>query len=982
MAQPALATTTDLSLDPSSPAARATLRAQAHAMLDDMLDYSENIRERQVWQVILPEIRANFQSPIPTQPSALAEVHQQFMTSILPFTAANTHPGFMGWAQGGGSQVGMLAGMLTAGLNANVGGRDQIPLEVERQVTAWMRDLFHFPAEASGIFLTGTSIANLLAVVIARDARLGPGIRQTGLTSPTLISYTSSAAHNSIAKALDLAGLGTGTLRLIPTDPAGRMDLAVLDQAIQQDRAAGLTPFFIAATAGTVDIGAIDDLESIADLCAQHNLWFHVDGALGALAMLAPGLAPRLKGIERADTLAFDFHKWAQVPYDAGFLLVRDAQLHQQAFASPACYLARENRGLAANSPWPCDLGPELSRSFRALKVWMTLKVQGTDAIGAVIQNTCNLAQSLATRIRNTPELELLAPVQLNIVCFRYRFTDQSETDVSHLNRELVIRLQESGIVVPSATTLASRVAIRAAIVNHRTTQSEIDDLVEATLSLGRELQPTPHPVSWPPTLQLEAELLQLSHQLPATLDPADEIALRVQRAILLAQLGRPLEARSDHLRVLELDPTHHANLLELGRLLAGTGQTKAAQVVYTEAVKHYPHDAVAHVNLGSTLLTNDDPSKASHHYELALQLSPGLPEAHGGLYYALTRLGDPDAAALHRQKAFGRKNIFQTPFRGTAHPIPVILLVSSTGGNTPVEKLLDDTIFQTWVIVADFYDPQTPLPPHQLIFNGIGDVEVASEALIAARTLLAQISRPILNLPSAVLATSRPENAARLAALPSVRTARTRSYPLTFLAGDHALPTLATDGFTFPLLLRLPGFHMGQHFTQVDEPSALAAHIAALPTFGHADAEVLAIEYLDARGSDGCARKYRVMFIAGELYPLHLAISPNWKIHYFSADMADRPDHRAEEAAFLSDMSTVLGPRAMSALASIQKTLGLDYAGIDFGLNLAGDLLLFEANATMVVEQPSPDPRWDYRRTAVDRIHAAVRHMLLNSAT
>jgi len=988
---------TAISLDPISLSSRDGLRRQAHTMLDDMLDYSETIRGRQVWQPIPEEVRAGFHTALPSQGLDLGQVHEEFMTSILPFTAANTHPGFLGWAQGGGSQVGMLAEMLTAGLNANVGGRDQIPLEVERQVTGWMRDLFCFPAEATGIFLTGTSLANFVAVVIARDAWLGSQVRQTGLMPQSVIltSYASTAVHGSIGKALDLAGLGTDNLRLIATDANGRIDLTLLAHAVQQDRNAGLTPFLVVGSAGTVDIGAIDDLDGIADLCAEQNLWFHVDGALGALAMLAPSLASRLKGIERANTLAFDFHKWAQIPYDAGFLLVRDGQLHQQAFASSSCYLAREDRGLSAGSPWPCDLGPELSRSFRALKVWMTFKVYGADAIGAVIQNTCDLAKALAERIGNTPELEMMAPVELNIVCFRYRFaasapgtdTTQPDEEANRLNRELVVRLQEAGIVVPSTTVLQGRLAIRAAIVNHRTTQSEIDNLVEGTLRIGRELQPESVAVKnvpssqtpWQPRLAQEEDLRRLDQMLAATaLDRTVEVPLRVERAILLAELGRSVEARSDHLRVLELDPTHRDNLIKLGSLFVTTGLRKAAQVVYREAVKHYPQDEIARVNLGSTLLEGNDPAGAREQYEIALQLCPELPEAHGGMYYALTRLGDPDAAALHRQKAFGRKNIFLSPYRGTDQPIPVVLLVSSTGGNTPIEKLLDDTVFQTWVVVADFYDPQTPLPHHQLIFNGIGDVEVASEALVAASSLLASASTPILNRPGAVLATGRTENAERLAKLPGVRTARTMAYPHALLAGDRGLPALATDGFTFPLLLRLPGFHMGQHFIQIDHPTALAREVDALPGFGKIDPEILAIEYLDARGTDGYSRKYRVMFVDGKLYPLHLAISPNWKIHYFSADMADHPDHRAEEARFLADMPAVLGTKAMIALESIQEALSLDYAGIDFGLSQQGEVLLFEANATMVVEQPSPDSCWDYRRAAVQRIHAAVRQMLL----
>jgi glutamate/tyrosine decarboxylase-like PLP-dependent enzyme len=245
-------------------------------------------------------------------------------------------------------------------------------------------------------------------------------------------------------------------------------------------------------TAGTTDTGAIDDLDGLADLCRREKIWFHVDGAYGALAMLAPELAPRLKGVEKADSLAFDFHKWGQVPYEAGFLLVRDGALHRGAFAASAAYLQRSERGMSAGSPWPCDYGPDLSRGFHALKTWFTLKVYGTKALGETIARTCELARYLEERIAETTELELMAAVELNIVCFRYRsgaFAEIGEADSDRINREIVVELQESGSVAPSSTVLHGQFCMRAAIVNHRTSRSEIDTLVEQTLALGRALE-------------------------------------------------------------------------------------------------------------------------------------------------------------------------------------------------------------------------------------------------------------------------------------------------------------------------------------------------------------------------------------------------------------------------------------------------------------------------------------------------------------
>jgi glutamate/tyrosine decarboxylase-like PLP-dependent enzyme len=270
-------------------------------------------------------------------------------------------------------------------------------------------------------------------------------------------------------------------LRRIGTDAAHRIDVAALRAKIADDRRAGQRPFMVMGTAGTVDVGAIDDLQALSALCREEKLWFHIDGAYGALGMLSPAIAPRLKGLEAADSIAFDFHKWGQVPYDAGFLIVRDGAQHRETFAAPAAYLRRETRGLAAGSPWPCDFGPDLSRGFRALKTWFTLKTFGTDKIGAMIGRTCELAKYLEGRVLAEPLLELLAPAELNIVCFRYRAADPDA-----VNAEIIADIHESGIAVPSATTVDGHLAIRAAIVNHRTDTGDIDALVDAVIRMGQ----------------------------------------------------------------------------------------------------------------------------------------------------------------------------------------------------------------------------------------------------------------------------------------------------------------------------------------------------------------------------------------------------------------------------------------------------------------------------------------------------------------
>jgi aromatic-L-amino-acid decarboxylase len=458
------------------------IRAQGHRMLDDMIDYAANIRERPVWTPIPDAVRERFHEKPPHQPCDLGEVYREFTDFIVPYATGNVHPGFMGWVHGGGTAVGMLAEMLAAGLNANLGGRDHIPIEVERQVVEWMGSIFGFPSEASGIFVTGTSMANLMAVLVARTAALGQSVRRRGLgdEGAFLTAYTSTAAHGCIAKAMDLAGFGSDALRWIEVDRSHRIDPAALRARIASDRKAGLKPFLVVGSAGTVDIGAIDDLAALSTLCREEGLWFHVDGAYGALGILSPVLAPRLAGLENADSIALDFHKWGQVPYDAGFLIVRDGQQHRETFAAPAAYLRRETRGLAAGSSWPCDLGPDLSRGFRALKTWFTLKTFGLEKLGAMITRTCTLAKYLEQRILAEPRLELLAPVQLNIVCFRYR-----AADANRVNGDIVIAIQESGIAAPSTTLLDGELAIRAAIVNHRTDTCDIDALISAVLEFG-----------------------------------------------------------------------------------------------------------------------------------------------------------------------------------------------------------------------------------------------------------------------------------------------------------------------------------------------------------------------------------------------------------------------------------------------------------------------------------------------------------------
>ncbi len=486
-------------------------------------------------------------------------------------------------------------------------------------------------------------------------------------------------------------------------------------------------------------------------------------------------------------------------------------------------------------------------------------------------------------------------------------------------------------------------------------------------------------PGSWAPRLAQEARLHQLEDRLARRTggDDADPVSIEIERAALLGALDRRQEAQQAFIDILRRAPQNFSALNEFGTLLTNMGAIDAACRVYAEAILHHPDHPMARINLANLLLRANRHGEAREHYEAVLRNHPDYAEAHQGLGAVLSDLGDRDAARRHFARGFRHHAISTLAYRGTKAPVTLLQLVSSGGGNIPTAAVLDDSTFLVSVAVTDYLDPKAALPPHQLIFNTIGDADLCRPALEAAAALVARTTAPVINDPRAVMKTGRTDNAARLGALPGVVTARTIAVERATLTGPDAIAALQRLDFAFPLLLRSPGYHTGRNFVFVEQASELAAAASELP-----GDELLVIEYLDARGVDGNARKFRVMMIGGKIYPLHLAISRNWKVHYFTSDMADKPDHRAEEAAFLADMRAALGDTAMAALEHIRDALGLDYAGVDFGLAPGGELLLFEANATMVIAVPDNDERWTYRRAAINRIIEAVVAMILQKST
>ena len=465
-------------------------RTLAHRAVDDMVTYLATVRERPVWQPLPADTLEALKAPLPLEPQGAERAYEDFRRFILPYPLGNIHPRFWGWVIGTGTPLGALSEYLAATMNPNVGGAEHVAPHVEIQVLDWCKQMLGYPADSSGILVSGGSMANFLGLAVARDARAEIAVGERGLAGAPrpMVLYASSEVHNSVKKAAALLGLGRAGVRIVPVDTAFKIDVVALAGAIRADRAAGLYPFCVVGNAGTVNTGAVDDLERLADLCVSEDLWFHVDGAFGALAALSPRLRHKVRGMERADSLAFDLHKWMYMPYEAGCVLVRDAAHHRNAFVSPADYLTHATRGTSSGEIWFGDYGMQLSRGFRALKVWMSLKEHGVDRYARLIEQNASQAHYLAHQVERHPDLQLMAPVELNIVVFRFHAARLDVAQLNALNETILIDLQERGIVVLTSTMLHGRYAMRAAIVNHRSRREDFDLVVEAVAARGLEL--------------------------------------------------------------------------------------------------------------------------------------------------------------------------------------------------------------------------------------------------------------------------------------------------------------------------------------------------------------------------------------------------------------------------------------------------------------------------------------------------------------
>jgi aromatic-L-amino-acid decarboxylase len=437
-----------------------------------------------------------FDEPLPEEGRPFEEVLAFVREHVLPYPMGNSHPRFYGFINASADPVGILADLLAAAMNPNCWGGDHAAIHVENRVVSWLAGMLGYPPDAEGILVSGGSMANFTALATARRAMFPGNVREEGLAGPDrppLVVYASDQVHSCVDKAVDLLGIGTNRLRRVPTDDTFRIRTDALAEAVAEDRRSGLSPAIVVGNAGTVNTGAIDPLAELADFCRRERLWFHVDGAYGALARIVPSLSPLFSGIERADSIAADPHKWLYVPYEAGATLVRERGRLGATFRKFPEYLASDAESPFPGPAWFAERGVELSRGFKALKVWMGLKTHGRRGYAAQIENDVRLARFLAAEVDRRPDFERLADATLSITNFRYRPPGRSlaDEDLDRLNRRIINRLVGDGTFFLAPTILKGRTALRVSITNFRTREEDLLALLDEAARVGNEILAT-----------------------------------------------------------------------------------------------------------------------------------------------------------------------------------------------------------------------------------------------------------------------------------------------------------------------------------------------------------------------------------------------------------------------------------------------------------------------------------------------------------
>ncbi len=466
------------------------LRRIGRLTLDAVVGHRAELGSHPVFGKVGPQA-ALFDEPLPEEGRPFEEVLALVREHVLPRAFGNSHPRFFAFINATADPVGVLADFLATAMNPNCWGGDHAAIHVEHRAIAWLAAILGLPPQTEGIVTSGGSMANFTALAAARVAMAPWDVRELGAAAPgqpRLVVYASDQVHNCVDKAVDLLGLGWKQLRKIPSDERFRMRVDRLREAIARDRAASLLPAIVVGNAGSVNTGAVDPLDEIADLCEREGLWFHADGAYGGMALVSDSLRPLFRGIERARSVAADPHKWLYVPYEAGATLVREPGRLSAAFRRPAEYLVHDAESPLLGPPGFNDRGPELSRAFKALKVWMGLKVHGRRAYAARVERDCALARFLADQVRERPGFELLDEPVLSIVNFRCRPAGVPEERLDALNQRIVNRLVGSGGFMLAPTVLRGRVSMRVCIVNFRTTESDLLALLDEAERFRREL--------------------------------------------------------------------------------------------------------------------------------------------------------------------------------------------------------------------------------------------------------------------------------------------------------------------------------------------------------------------------------------------------------------------------------------------------------------------------------------------------------------